>query len=75
MPKRVKPETDKKQQDRYYEKYSHKDFNSQDRYTPHECMTILFHMKTDVEISIELGRTLKAIQVKRVRLLKKEKLK
>ena len=75
MPKRVKPETDKKQQDRYYKKHSHNRKNSYQDYTEKECRTILMHNEYDWKTAKEMQRTLKAIQVKRARLLKKEKLK
>jgi hypothetical protein len=73
MPKRVKPETDKKQQDRYYKKHSHNNFNSQKKYTEGECKTILMHSECDWKTAKKMQRTLHAIQLKRVRLLKKEK--
>lgn len=73
MPKRVKPETDKKQQERYYKKHSHNNSNSQEKYTEEECKAILMHNECDCKTAKNMQRTLKAIQLKRTRLLKKEK--
>ena len=75
MPKRVKPETGKKQQDRYYEKHSHNNGNSMQRWTRLDCMIIMHPDYPDKMLTQMVSRTLKAIQVKRVRQLKQEKLK
>ncbi len=53
---------------KYYNKHNKHDINSHKPYTEDECELILEHKIPDVQLSKELGRTLRAIHIKRVTL-------
>ncbi len=60
--------TKKLQQKRYYDKHRKYDVNSRERYTEEEIEMILKHEISDVELSKCIGRSVKAIQIKRCKL-------
>lgn len=64
------PEDKKRQRNRYYRKHSVYDRNSYDDYNTLACKIILAHTITDVEIAKRIGRSVKAIQIKRSRLIR-----
>ena len=63
----------KKQHERYYKKNKVHDRNKYIKYTDLECKWILEHNTTDVEFARMIGKSLMAIQCKRVRLVKSNK--
>ena len=60
------------QRKRYYDKTTNQR-NSRKKWTQYEIETILDHEKTDSELSKNLGRSVRSIQVKRSRLKKAKK--
>lgn len=60
----------KEQKIRYYKKHSKHNIFSKIQYTDDECKMILAHDMNDVYLAKTLGRSLMAIQIKRVRLNK-----
>ena len=60
--------TKKLQQKRYYDKHAKCAINSRERYTEEEIEMILNHEISDVELSKKIGRSVKAIQIKRCKL-------
>ena len=66
--------TKKKAAKKYYDKHSKNNTNRNRRYTAEEIEMIKNHEILDTELCKKLGRSLKAIQVKRVRLCKQEQL-
>ncbi len=55
---------------RYYKRHQYGNLNGYGRYTVMECKMILEHNVSDVELARLLGRSLMAIQIKRLRLNK-----
>lgn len=60
--------TKRLQQKRYYDKHAKVAINSRERYTEEEIEMILNHEISDVELSKKIGRSVKAIQIKRCKL-------
>jgi hypothetical protein len=55
----------KRHKQKYYNKNKENCFNSGKKWTDEEIRKILFEAKTDTELSIELGRSISAIQKQR----------
>ena len=55
----------KRHKDRYYNRNKDNCINNNSRWTEEEIDLILYSNKTDTELSIELSRTIEAIQMKR----------
>lgn len=64
------PESRKKQRNRYYRKHSAYDRNSYTDYSDNDCAIILNHDISDVQIAKKIRRSVKAIQIKRGRLIR-----
>lgn len=68
MPKRVARHTWSEQKSRYYAKHRRHKLNTGKPWTMEEDIAVLRQEKPDVTLSIELGRGVAAIQVRRVKL-------
>ena len=64
--------TKKRQAKRYYKKHSQNATNSKQGYTIEEINMIMQHEISDVELSKKIGRSVRAIQVKRAKINKKQ---
>ena len=73
MPKRISDKARYRQRKRYYLKHEAGATMKGKPWDIHEDVMVLDRKTSDVELSRELGRSVRAIQIKRCRLLKKDR--